>query len=264
MKCLTATQWSGILIPTTAIRPSLSALCPLARQTKNTGQSNRDPLFASRKPLRREVEFLAPFDDPAHGRPQLIFFHGFYEQYQLPTDRNYVRRDRHGCAGRSASRRVCGEARSRRQSAVSRAEHSRAVPRCRDHRACRQRLRRTADVRRLRRTAAHAHLRTGDESLFESRQRRPARTGQTAVRGDRREAAAVPPLEYQADSGDQPRQVVIRCESHALGTNRRAVSTNRPGWNLNPTAVYDEYAERGLPPNRRCPRTETRNSNANW
>ena len=38
------------------------------------------------------------------------------------------------------------------------------------------------------------------------------------------------PLMYQSDSWDQPRQVVIKCGAHAQGTNRRAVSTNRPGW----------------------------------
>ena len=78
------------------------------------------------------------------------------------------------------------------------------------------------------------------------------------------------PLMYQADSWDQPRQVVIQCEAHERGTNRRGPpkrrcpSTNRPGWRVNPTAVYDEYTERGGPPKRRCPRTATRNSNANW
>ena len=48
------------------------------------------------------------------------------------------------------------------------------------------------------------------------------------------------PLMYQADSWGQPRQVVIKCEAPVQGTNRRAVSTNRPGWLVNPTAVYDE------------------------
>lgn len=34
------------------------------------------------------------------------------------------------------------------------------------------------------------------------------------------------------------------------GTNRRAVSTNRPGWHVHPTAVYDEYTQRGESENR--------------
>jgi hypothetical protein len=57
-------------------------------------------------------------------------------------------------------------------------------------------------------------------------------------------------LEYQADSWSAPRQVVIKCEAHAEGTNRRAISTNRPGWHVSPGAVYDEYAARGESENR--------------
>lgn len=53
------------------------------------------------------------------------------------------------------------------------------------------------------------------------------------------------PVMYQADSWSRPRQVVIQCEVHEQGTNRRAVSTNRPGWHVPPAAVYDEYTQRG-------------------
>ena len=44
--------------------------------------------------------------------------------------------------------------------------------------------------------------------------------------------------------------IVIKVEAHAQGTNRRAVVTNRPGWEALPSAVYDEYAERGESENR--------------
>src|SRR6266446_5334523 len=44
--------------------------------------------------------------------------------------------------------------------------------------------------------------------------------------------------------------IVIKVEAHAQGTNRRAVVTNRPGWEVLPPAVYDEYAERGESENR--------------
>jgi hypothetical protein len=57
-------------------------------------------------------------------------------------------------------------------------------------------------------------------------------------------------VEYQADSWPAPRQVVIKCEAHAEGTNRRAISTNRPGCHVSPEAVYDEYAARGESENR--------------
>jgi hypothetical protein len=48
--------------------------------------------------------------------------------------------------------------------------------------------------------------------------------------------------------------VVIKCEAQKLersvATNRRAISTNRPGWNVLPDVVYEEYADRGESENR--------------
>jgi hypothetical protein len=44
--------------------------------------------------------------------------------------------------------------------------------------------------------------------------------------------------------------VVVKCEAHAPGTNRRAVVTNRPGARTLPQGVYEEYAERGESENR--------------
>src|SRR4029077_1748733 len=55
---------------------------------------------------------------------------------------------------------------------------------------------------------------------------------------------------YQAGSWSSPQSIVIKAEAHAQGTNRRAVVTNRPGWEALPRAVYDEYAERGESENR--------------
>jgi hypothetical protein len=57
-------------------------------------------------------------------------------------------------------------------------------------------------------------------------------------------------IEYQAASWPAPRPVVIKVEAHAQGTNRRAVVTNRPGSEIMPQAVYDEYAMRGESENR--------------
>ena len=51
-------------------------------------------------------------------------------------------------------------------------------------------------------------------------------------------------------SGPTPQPVVIKVEAHAQGTNRRAVVTNRPGSEIMPHAVYDEYAMRGESENR--------------
>jgi len=55
---------------------------------------------------------------------------------------------------------------------------------------------------------------------------------------------------YQAGTWDAAQLTVIKVEAHAQGTNRRAVVTNRPGWQALPSAVYDEYAERGESENR--------------
>ena len=55
---------------------------------------------------------------------------------------------------------------------------------------------------------------------------------------------------YQAGSWPEPRYVIIKCEAHAQGTNRRAVVTNRPGGPVLPEPCYDEYAERGESENR--------------
>jgi Transposase DDE domain group 1 len=57
-------------------------------------------------------------------------------------------------------------------------------------------------------------------------------------------------VEYQAESWPAPQPVVIKVEAHAQGTNRRAVVTNRPGCQVLPQAVYDEYAMRGESENR--------------
>ena len=55
---------------------------------------------------------------------------------------------------------------------------------------------------------------------------------------------------YQAGSWPAARRTIIKCEANALGTNRRAVVTNRPGAETLIQPVYDEYAERGESENR--------------
>src|SRR5262245_64444201 len=55
---------------------------------------------------------------------------------------------------------------------------------------------------------------------------------------------------YQAESWPQVQSIVIKVEAHSEGTNRRAVVTNRPGWDVVPQAVYDEDAQRGESENR--------------
>ena len=190
------------------------------------------------------------FDDPAHGRQQLIFFHGFYEQYQyLPIAITCAETDmvalvglRHGtCAAtlgadddlRYLARRI--RERFPDVEIIVRADSAFGVPLMYD--VCEElRLTHTFGLAmNPRLKAASADLLAQAEKPFE----------ETGVK-----QRLFLPLMYQADSWDQPRQVVIQCEAQAQGTNRRAVSTNRPGWLVNPTAVYDEYTERGESENR--------------
>src|SRR5262249_41576440 len=50
---------------------------------------------------------------------------------------------------------------------------------------------------------------------------------------------------YRAGTWTVPRWVVVKAEANAQGTNRRFVTTNRPGAMRYPEATYDEYALRG-------------------
>jgi hypothetical protein len=57
-------------------------------------------------------------------------------------------------------------------------------------------------------------------------------------------------VDYQARSWTQSRPVVIKVEANPEGTNQRAVVTNRPGCQILPAAIYDEYVMRGESENR--------------
>lgn len=55
---------------------------------------------------------------------------------------------------------------------------------------------------------------------------------------------------YQAGSWPEPRFTIIKCEAQENGTNRRAITSTRPGAPVLPEACYDAYAERGESENR--------------
>jgi Transposase DDE domain group 1 len=57
-------------------------------------------------------------------------------------------------------------------------------------------------------------------------------------------------LVYQAGSWPYARQVVVKAEANAQGTNRRFIVTNRRGAALYPQATYDDYVQRGESENR--------------
>ena len=57
-------------------------------------------------------------------------------------------------------------------------------------------------------------------------------------------------VHYQAGTWAAAQPIVVKVEAHVQGTNRRVVVTNRPGWKVLPSAICDEYAERGESENR--------------
>ncbi len=57
-------------------------------------------------------------------------------------------------------------------------------------------------------------------------------------------------FDYQAESWNQPRWVVVKCEANDQGTNRRAVVSNRRGARVCPAGTYDDYGNRGESENR--------------
>lgn len=202
------------------------------------------------EPPARLTLDIDPFDDPTHGQQQLTFFHGYYDQYQ------YLPR------------------------VITCAENDLVVDLCLLHGSAHPALGADTDleyvITRLREVwpDVQIHLR-GDSGFGVPRMYQACETiridytlgigmnprlerfsDETLQRAVAQYAATGQPqrlfcaLEYQADSWDRPRWVIVKCEANAQGTNRRAVVTNRPGGPVLPGATYDEYADRGESENR--------------
>jgi len=193
---------------------------------------------------------IDPFDDPAHGRQQLTFFHGCYGQHQY------------------------------RPRVITCAENDLVVMPCWLYGSAHPSLGADDDVEHLvnRLRAAwpdvHIHLR-GDSGfgvphMYAVCERLDihdsfgiGRNARLKADSDALLQQAVTAFEttgvpqrlfqaqwHQAGSWEQPRWVVIKVEAHAQGTNRRGVVTNRPGAQVLPAAAYAEYANRGESENR--------------
>jgi len=201
-------------------------------------------------PPRRLTLDLDAFDDPAHGQQQLIMFHGYYEQYQyLPIVITCAENDmvllvglRHGTCHASLGadndlRYLMGRLRAVWPDVQVhvRGDSGLGVPRMYD--VCQELcLTYTFGI------GMNSRLRAFSDDLLKQVLEEYERTGQP-----QRSFLLV---EYQAESWAAPQPVVIKAEAHAQGTNRRAVVTNRPGCQVLPHAVYDEYAMRGESENR--------------
>jgi hypothetical protein len=193
---------------------------------------------------------LDAFDDPAHGSQQLIMFHGYYQQYQyLPIVMTCAENDmvlliglRHGtCAatlGVDDDLRYLVE----RLRAVwpdvhvhVRADSGFGVPLM--YNVCQKlRLSYTFGI------GMNSRLRDLSDDLL----KQAVKEFEETKKPQRLFLA----IDYQAKSWAASQPIVIKVEAHAQGTNRRAVVTNRPGWVSMPSAIYDEYAERGESENR--------------
>jgi len=190
------------------------------------------------------------FDDPTHGNQQLTMFHGYYEQYQyLPI-------------------------------AITCAENDMLVLVGLRYGTCAATLGVDNDLRylvgRLRAVWPDIHIHVRGDSGFGvplmynvCQELRLSYTFGIGMNSRLQELSdellkqAVKDFEqtkepqrlflagqYQARPWPATQPLVIKVEAHAQGTNRRAVVTNRPGWDALPAAIYDEYAERGESENR--------------
>ncbi len=193
-------------------------------------------------PVRITLDVDA-FDDPTHGQQQLTFFHGYYDQYQyLPlaitcaeTDQVVLVGLRHGTCHPALGvdddlRLITARIRERWPDVeiVVRGDSGFGVPAMYD--VCEE-LRLTYSLG----LGINARLKRESDELLAQAVRQYEATGQK-----QRLFVSLP---YQAQSWPVARQVIVKCEAHAQGTNR-------PGGALLPGAAYDEYAARGESENR--------------
>lgn len=190
------------------------------------------------------------FDDPTYGDQQLTFFHGYYQQYQyLPRVITCAENDlvlsvallygsAHPTLGADEDLEyVVGRLREAWPDARIhvRGDCGFGVPAM--YKVC-ERL----EVDYTLGIGMNARLKKSSDSLLER-----ALSQFEATSQPQRLFTA---FWYRAESWPAQRWVVVKCEAHAQGTNRRAVVTNRLGALVLPGAAYDAYADRGESENR--------------
>ncbi len=191
-----------------------------------------------------------PFDDPTHGQQQLTFFHGYYRQYQyLPRVITCAENDlvlclsllygsAHPTLGADEDLEyVVGRLRQAWPDVRIhvRGDSGFGVPVMYD--VC-ERL----EIDYTLGIGMNGQLKKFSDSLLEI-----AVVNYEATLQPQRLFTA---FWYRAGSWPAQRWVVVKCEAHAQGTNRRAIVTNRPGAFVLPGAAYDAYADRGESENR--------------
>ena len=221
------------------------------RSLKNLRDVLIDQFIASypEPPLTVTLD-LDAVDDETHGAQQLTLFHGYYEQYQyLPLVITCAENDalvmislRHGTATAALGadddlaylvqrlRAVWPTVRIR-----ARGDCGFGVPRMHD-------LCDALDVIYTFGQSANAVLQRGTEDLLAEAVRRRDQTHEPQRLFDG--------FRYRAATWSTPRWTIVKAEATAQGTNRRFVTTNRPGGPSCLEATYDEYALRGESENR--------------
>lgn len=201
-------------------------------------------------PPRRLTLDIDTFDDPTHGRQQLTFFHGFYDQYQyLPRAITCAENDLtimvcllHGSAHPALGadddlEYLVGRLRAAWPGVQIevRGDSGFGVPSLYD--VC-ERL----EVLYTFGLAMNAVFRSRSESLLKHAEERYQQTGEPQ--------RLFCDFWHQAGTWPAQRRVVVKVEVHSKGPNRRAVVTNRPGVFVLPDAVYEAYVDRGESENR--------------
>jgi len=202
------------------------------------------------EPPRHLLFDLDAVDDPAHGRQQLVLFHGYYEQYQyFPLVITCANNDlivmvslrpgtAHAALGADDDLEyLVGRLRAAWPGVQIevRGDAGFGVPWM--YAVC-ERLGLTYTFG----LSSNRVLQEHSEGLLA---RAVAQYGQT-----RQPQRLFDQFLYQAGPGPHARQVVVKAEANAQGTNRRFVVTNRRGAALYPEATYDAYIQRGESENR--------------
>jgi hypothetical protein len=197
------------------------------------------------RPPPRVTLDVDAFDDPAHGQQQLTFFHGYYDQQQyLPIAFTCAEAEqvvliglRHGTAHPALGadddlRFLVTRIRERWPDVeiIVRGDCGYGLPLM--YEVCEE-LRLTYIFG----LAMNPRLKDASANLLAEASRQYESTNQ--------KQRLFLTLGYQAESWCVERQVIIKCEAHSQGTNRRAIVTNRPGAVLLPEATYDDYVVRG-------------------
>jgi hypothetical protein len=193
---------------------------------------------------------IDPFDDPAHGQQQLVFFHGHYDQHQyLPRVITCAENDLvvmccllHGTAHAALGAEDDLDHLVHRLRAAwpdvqihLRGDSAFGVPHM--YEAC-ERLR------------IDYSFGLGMNAAFNARSQELLQQAVQTFRATGQPQRLFQAQWHQARTWTRPRWTIIKVTVDSEGTNRRAMVTSRPGAQALPAAAYDEYADRGESENR--------------